>query len=160
MHGVVVTSNFSFTIASSWDLMSLKLTSSFSRVQRGEITAARFGISFPKYVIMPTNHGISLKEFGNGIFVTASIFAELAFYIQMIKHVQDKRRTLPQLNICFYLFSVHFYKTSFINSTLFKRPLCSTKFLPHTIILSWEVTLPRASEAMEVTSCWKTSLAE
>ena len=71
---MVVTSNFSFPIASSWGFSSLNSTSFFSRVQRGQVLSARFGINFPKYVIMPKNHWSSLTEFRNGIFVIASIF--------------------------------------------------------------------------------------
>ena len=36
-------------------------------------------MSFPKYVIMPKNRWSSLAEFGNGTFVTASIFAGSTF---------------------------------------------------------------------------------
>ena len=69
-----VTSDFSFPIAYSWGFSSLNSTSSFSRVQRGEVTSARFGTNFPKYAVMPKNHWSSLTEFGNGIFVIFSIF--------------------------------------------------------------------------------------
>ena len=78
-HGVVVTSNFSFPIAPSCGFSSLSSTSFFSRVLWGEVTSARFGMNFPKYVTMPKNRWSSLTEFGNGIFVIASIFAGSTF---------------------------------------------------------------------------------
>ena len=37
-HGVVVTGNFSFPIASSWDFSSLNTTSFFSRLRRGHFS--------------------------------------------------------------------------------------------------------------------------
>ena len=78
-HGVVVTSYFSFPIAFSCDFSSLNSTSFFSRVQGGEVTSARFRMNFPKYVVMPKNHWSSLTEFGNSIFIIASIFAGPTF---------------------------------------------------------------------------------
>ena len=74
---VVVTSNFSFPIAFSWGFSSLNSTCFFSRVRRGEVTSARFGMNFPKYVIMPKNCWRSFTEFGNGTCVITSIFAGL-----------------------------------------------------------------------------------
>ena len=71
---MVVSSNFNFPIASRWDFLSLILTFFFSRIRRGEVTSARFDINFPKYFIMPKNHWSSFTEFGNGIFMIASIF--------------------------------------------------------------------------------------
>ena len=76
---MVVTSPFSFPIAFSCDFSSLNSTSFFSRVQGGEVTSARFRMNFPKYVVMPKNHWSSLTEFGNGIFIIASIFAGSTF---------------------------------------------------------------------------------
>ena len=55
---MVVTSNLSFPIASSWGFSSLNSTSFFSRVRRGEVTFARFGMNFPKYVIMSKSRSI------------------------------------------------------------------------------------------------------
>ena len=48
-HWVVVTSNFSFRIVSSWGFWSLNSTSFFSSVRRGEFTSVRFVMNFPKY---------------------------------------------------------------------------------------------------------------
>ena len=48
-YGVVVTSNFSFPIASSWGFSSLNSTFFFSRVPRGEVTSA--GISLNWYAV-------------------------------------------------------------------------------------------------------------
>ena len=45
-HGVVVTRNFSFLIASSWGFSSLNSTSLFSRVWSGEVTSVRFCMKF------------------------------------------------------------------------------------------------------------------
>ena len=55
---MVVTSNFSFPVGFSWDFSSLSSTSFFSRLRRGEVTSARFGMNFPKCVIMPKNCSI------------------------------------------------------------------------------------------------------
>ena len=76
---MVVTKNFSFPIASSYGVSSLNSASFFSRVPRGEVNSARFGMNFPKYVIMPTNRWSSLTKFGYGIFAIASIFAGSTF---------------------------------------------------------------------------------
>ena len=63
---MVVTSNFSFPIASSRGFLSLNSTS-------------YFGTNFPKNVIMPKNRWSSFTEFGNDIFGIASIFAGSTF---------------------------------------------------------------------------------
>ena len=75
----MVSSNFSFPIAFSWGFLSLDSTSFFSRVRRGEVASARFGMNVPKFVIMPKNRWSSLTEFGNDIFVIASVFVGLTF---------------------------------------------------------------------------------
>ena len=44
-----------------------------------EVIYARFGMNFPKYVIMHKNHCSSFTEFGNGIVVIALILAWYTF---------------------------------------------------------------------------------
>ena len=157
-HGVVVTSNFSFPIASSWGFSSLNSISFFSRVRRGEFTSARFRMNFPKYVIVPKNLWSSFTEFGNGISVIASIFAGSTFTPS--DDIICPRNTMDFTPIW------HFFLVSFsplfriFKNTLFKRSLCSARVLPHTIISSWELALPGTSEIIEVISHCKTSLAE
>ena len=77
-HGVVVSSNFSFPIAFFWGFTSLNLTSFFSRLRLGERTYPGFG-NFPKYVIIPKTRWSLFTEFGDGIFVIASIFTGSTF---------------------------------------------------------------------------------
>ena len=155
---MVVTSNFSFPIASSWGFSSLNSTSFFSSVRRGEVTSARFGMNFPTYVIMPKNRWSSFTEFGNGIFVIASNFAGLTFTPS--DGIICPRNTMDFTAIWhFFLFSFSPLFRIFKN-TLFKRSLCSARVLPHTIITSWELALPGTSKIIEVISRWKTSLAE
>ena len=111
-HGVVVTSNFSFPIASNWGFLSLNSTSFFSRVRSGEATSARFGMNFPKYVIMPKNRWSSFTEFGNGIFVIASIFAGSTFTPS--DNIICLRNTMDFTLIWHFFYSVlvHFYESS------------------------------------------------
>ena len=61
-YGMVVTSKFSIPMVSSWGFSGLNSTTFFSRVKRGEVTSARFGMTFPKYVIMPRNRWSSFRE--------------------------------------------------------------------------------------------------
>ena len=52
---MLVASDFSFPIVSSWGVSSLNSTSFFSRVRKVEVTSAKFDMKFPECVIMPNN---------------------------------------------------------------------------------------------------------
>ena len=112
-HGVVVTSNFSFPIASSWGFLSLNSTSFFSRVRRGEVTSRWID-------------GDHLQSLIMAFFVIASIFAGSTF-----TPLDDicPRNTLDFSPIWhFFLFSFYPLLRIFKNN-LFKRSLCSARVL-------------------------------
>ena len=136
---MVVTSNFSFPVGFSWVFSSFSSTSFFSRVRRGEVTSARFGMNFPKCVIMPKN---------------CSIFAWSTFIRS--DDIIRPRNTIDFTPIWhLFLFSFSQLLRIFKN-TLFKR----SSPPPPAIRSSWELALPGTSEIMEVTSRRKSFLAE
>ena len=114
---MVVTSNFSFPVGFSWVFSSLSSTSFFSRVRRGEVTSARFGMNFPKCVIMPKN---------------CSIFAWSTFIRS--DDIIRPRNTIDFTPIWhLFLFSFSQLLRIFKN-TLFKRSLCSARVLPLPLV--------------------------
>ena len=145
---MVATSNFSFLIASSWDLSSL------SSISLAEYEGERLLL---RGLVLTFLSMRSFTEFGNDIFVTASVFSGSPF----TSSDDICPRNMIDFNSVCHLFSFSFRPVlrNFKNS-LFKRPLCSARLLPHTIMPSWKLALPGTSEAMEVTSHWITSLAE
>ena len=155
---VLLISNFSFPIVPSWDFSNLNSTYFFSSVRRRKVTSERFGMIFPKYVIMLLNWCSSFAEFGNGIFDIASFFAWKTF--RPSDDLIYSRKTMNFTPI-WHLFLFSFNPLLWIfKKTLFNCLLCLARVLRHTITLSWELALPGISEIMKVISRWKTLLAE
>ena len=105
---MVVASNVSFPIASSWSVSSLNSTSFFSRVRKIEVTSVKFDMKFAKCVIMPNNRRSSFTEFSNGIFAIASFFAGSTFTPS--DDILCPRNTMDFTPIlhCFHSALVHF----------------------------------------------------
>ena len=116
-HGVVVISNFSFQIASNWVFWRLNSTPFLSRVQKEEVTSARFGMNFPKSVIMPKNCCNSFTEFGNGIIVVAPVFAGITF--TLLDYIICLRNTMVFTKI-WHLFLIKL-RLSILLKNLFKK---------------------------------------